>query len=111
MKRLCDYQHHSECSDTNFYAAKAKMIYPNFEEFYQEFADADVNMNLIFRWDIRTNEDGSKYCQIFFIQQRKGVFLPARINNFEEADEADLKELLKAHWKYLKDIWMPISCE
>lgn len=98
MKRLADYQHHYECSTDNCDCPKAKLVYKDFDSFYDEFCTADVNWNLVVRWDVRRNDDGSHYCE-----------LPVIIKNLKEQDEIELLDYLQAHWDYLKDIWAPIS--
>lgn len=111
------------CSDCNYYSNEASLNYSDFPSFMEEFKDADVDMKLCFRWDLslRDPEDEeeyseevikkyNQYClQIFMIKQRKGIFTPIHIDNFEEKDIPDLIEYLKPHMSRLKEIWQPFE--
>lgn len=95
------------------------MNYDNWEDFKNEwdvFTDFDVDLNLIFRWDIQknvddeTDEELDSFRIIFFmIQQRKGIFKVVEIENVNEEDLPEIQEFLNWHWLKLNKIWDPIS--
>jgi len=47
--------HDYYCSDSNYYSKDAGQSWDSFQDFYNKYKDADVDMNLIFRWDIKRN--------------------------------------------------------
>ena len=108
-------EHPYYCSDSNYFSNDAGATFETFDDFYSEYYDADIDMNLIFRWDViekRTSNDkpaGKYRAEIFMIRQRKGIFCPIQINDFNKEDEVNFTKLLERHWKRLKEMWQPIS--
>jgi len=102
-------KHDYYCSDSNYYSNDASLIYDSFQLFYNEFKDADIDMNLIFRWDLQKKGDSDYYLEVFMIQQRKGIFTPIHIANFNEGNIPVFVELLKPHIEKLKSIWKPFE--
>jgi len=101
--------HDYYCSDNNYHSSSAGDKWNNFQDFYEEYKDADIDMNLIFRWDIKETEEGGHYMEIFIIHQRKGIFAPHFIENVTENDFEDIKSLLQPHLDKLSKIWMPFT--
>lgn len=96
--------HDYYCSDNNYYS------YETFADFYEEFHDADVDRNLIFRWDVKEREESKRhYLELFMMQQRKGIFKPIYIALFDEKDVELLAKYLKPHIEKLKSIWKPFE--
>ena len=55
------------------------------------WTDDDTDSNLMFRWDVTKKEEkgfeGDGYVlEMFFLKQRKGIFCPIIILNFEQKD-------------------------
>ena len=44
--------HDYYASDSNYYSNDATGHYNTWADFYEEFKDADIDMNLVYRWDI-----------------------------------------------------------
>lgn len=108
MKLLVEHPYY--CSDNNFYSNEASETFQTFADFYEEYHDADIDLNLIFRFDVFEREDSKRcYAQIFIIRQRKGIFSPVRIEYFDKQDEVLAIPLLQKHWQKLIEIWEPIS--
>lgn len=101
--------HDYYCSDNNYYSNSAGQEYPTWRDFHNVYHDADIDMNLIFRWDIKQHDGGDYYCEIFIMHQRKGKFSPVMIESFVEEDIPSFMELVTEHWKKLVSIWKPIS--
>ena len=102
--------HDYYCSDSNYYSNDASLYYETFSDFYDEFNDADVDMNLVFRWDLKFLEENNEYyLEIFQMKQRKGIFTPIHIEVFEEKDIPLFLEYLKPHIEKLKSIWKPLE--
>lgn len=110
-------KHDYYCSEMNFYSNEPSGEFENFEEFLEEFADADVDMNLVFRWDVREyNESGREdeelfkdgyYMEIFMMLQRKGIYKPIFIKEVSDKDASNIKKYLKKHHEKLMSLWKP----
>lgn len=109
MIELKDYEHDYYCSDSNYYSNSAGSKFDTWKEFYDEFYNSDIDMNLIFRFDIRKSDSGLYYMEVFMIHQRKGIFAPILIRHIVESDMESIERLLSDHWEKLKSIWNPIS--
>lgn len=96
--------HDYYCHDNNFYSNKPREEFESWPDFMASYRDADVDMNLVFRWDIN---DGCM--NIFMMQQRKGIFKPIIINRVTDEDVQSIQEYLNKHWEKLVRIWRPIS--
>ena len=103
--------HDYYCSTSNFFSNDASEYWDTWPEFYAEYNDADIDMNLVFRWDVIRSDDGSFSMNVFFIRQRKGIFSPIIINEVTEADVETIVLFLQKHWNKLESIWHPISAE
>lgn len=101
--------HDYYCSDTNYYSNQASLNYRNFSSFYEEFGEADIDMNLVFRWDLKKHDNKSYYLNIYIIQQRRGIFTPVFIDYFEEKDIPLFIKYLKPHIKKLRKNWEPFN--
>tara|TARA_Y100000768_G_C23950847_1_gene670127 strand:+ start:353 stop:703 length:351 start_codon:yes stop_codon:yes gene_type:complete len=103
-------EHDYYCSGSNYYSNEPEMSFETFAEFYEEFHDADVDMNLVFRWDLRKSEESEiHYLEIFMMQQRRGIFKPIQIESFYESDIELFVKYLKPHIEKLKAIWKPFE--
>ncbi|WOL24713.1 hypothetical protein [Vibrio phage PG216] len=103
------------CADCNYYSREAGATYDTMKEFLDEFEDADVDYNLVFRWDVKPILDdehdkptGEFYAEVFIMQQRKGIFAPFYIRSITEDDVPRFVEYLKPHKERLEEIWMPL---
>ena len=105
--------HDYYCSDNNYYSNDAALKYETFNDFLADFKDADVDMNLVFRWDVKAINDEDEtegyYLEIFQMKQRKGIYTPIHISEFKKEDIAKLIEYLQPHIAKLKSIWKPFE--
>lgn len=102
-------KHDYYCSDSNFYSNEPYAEFTTFAEYYEEYKDADIDMNLIFRWDIFKYEESDNYRMcVFMIHQRKGIFTPIEIKRLFEVDVPLIIEHLKQHKNKLDNIWKPL---
>ena len=103
-------KHDYYCSDNNYYSNEAALRYETFADFYEEFNDADVDMNLVFRWDLHQREESKRhYMEIFMMNQRKGIFRPIYIALFDDADIELFAKYIQPHVDKLKQIWKPFE--
>ena len=103
------------CSDSNYYSNEPSQDFETMTDFLSKYQDADIEMNLIFRWDIKKRDDelsektGRYYAQVYIIAQRKGIFTPCYIKHINQ-EEADLfVSLAMKHWDKLEAMWRPIN--
>lgn len=109
---LWEYQHDYYCNLEN-YNGQTSQKYENWGAFLSEFKDVDRDYNLLFRWDWKTT-DGPGFnrthsLELFFIQQRKGAFVPILIENVSIYEQDEVIEFLRPYWEKLKGLWQPFS--
>ena len=83
--------------------------YADFEHFYSEMKDYDVDMNFCYRWDVIKHDDGTYSLNIYTIQQRKGRIIEHSVDKFTDSDVPLFFEYLKEHMKTMKNMWMPFD--
>ncbi len=101
------------CSDSHYYCGDIDETYATMSDFIADNKDCDIDLNLIFRWDVREVEEGANryYAEVFIMQQRKGIFRPCRIDRFHEDEVEDFITMVTKHWQRLKEIWEPLQHE
>ena len=112
MKKFKDLlaDHDYYCHTNNYYSNEAAVQWDTWSEFYEEYEDADIDYNLIFRWDIKEKDQPNQYyMEVFIIHQRKGIFAPQTIEHVNENDFDSIKGLLSKHYDKLMNIWNPFS--
>ena len=88
--------HDYYASGSNYYSNDAGALYNTWADFYDEFADADIDMNLVYRWDVFKREKGDGYhMQIVIIGQRKGIYIPIHISYVHEYDVNSILSFMK----------------
>lgn len=102
------------CNMGNYYSNEPYMEFETMSEFLDEFEDADIDMNLIFRWDIKERGENAakhdRYCaEVFIMHQRKGNFRPIDIRHVNESEAVRFNALLEKHWEKIKELWNPIN--
>lgn len=106
------------CSTANYHSSRDGKNYKTWEDFLEEWGDADEDYNFLFRWDIETYEEGDDEYQagvichrmeIFFMGQRKGLFIPVTIGLITDEDAQSILEYLQKKWEYMKLVWSPFS--
>lgn len=76
----------------------------------------DDDLNHLFRFDFQykyedetDDNTGPMQLLLFFMLQRKGLFVPVTVNNITEADMPEITEFLQKRWEYLKGQWTEFS--
>ena len=57
-------EHDYYCHDSNYYSNDAGGEWNTWSDFYKEYNDADIDMNLIFRYDVAKVDETDKYFEI-----------------------------------------------
>lgn len=111
-------EHPYYCSQVNYYSNEAGRSWETWGEFYDEFGDADIDYNMVFRWDVRVyiaddeppaDKLGKYRMEVFIMHQRKGLFAPHFIEVVTDADVESIVEYLSKHWAQMIDLWQPLS--
>ena len=106
MKHLWEVDHPYYCSESNYYSREPYTRYECWSDFLDEFREADLDMNHIFRWDW---EEDRRCLKLFMLKQRKGIFQPIEIYGMVPEDELSVREFLGGHWRTILDMWSPIE--
>lgn len=65
-----------------------------------------------YKYEDETDDNtGPMQLLLFFMLQRKGLFVPVIVNNITEADMPEITEFLQKRWEYLKGQWAEFSKE
>lgn len=123
MAHLWEVDHSYYCNEGNFYARPDSGLgprYKSFAEFLEEWDSADLDMNLVFRWDWHEGEDwgASEYngdpnyrnglFKVFMMGQRKGLY-NWLVVEVCRADEPAVIEYLRPRLAHLFSLWAPLS--
>ena len=102
-------EHPYYCSDNNFYSNEPRQKYKSMSDFLDDFEHMDIDLNLMFRWDIHKTEDKTYFAEVFLMLQRKGIFKPMHISSVSEEEIPRFKKYARLHWERLNEMWNPIS--
>lgn len=116
---LKEYDHPYYCSESNYYSNECYAHYECWADYLEDYDEAtDVDMNLIFRWDIKPHYDydeesheietGKFELYIFRIKQRKGIFECQEIIITSE-DIPAIEAYLKPYYETIKQLWRPFE--
>lgn len=116
---LWEVKHSYYCSESNFYSSEPYNRYGSWPEFVSGMGAADLDMNLVFRWDWTEGDDeasnfnGDPYyrngtLQLFYMVQRKGIFSCHEVSVCR-ADEPAVIAFLKPRWEHMRALWEPVS--
>lgn len=85
--------------------------YDNWNDFKDEWFDADQDYNCLFRFDISNMEDEygepleTFRLQLYFVLQRKSRLTSVFVNNITESDMPEIEQYLREKFKYLQTLW------
>ena len=108
---LKDYGHPYYANDGNFYSNDSCQTWQTMAEFLDGYEDADVDMNMVFRWDIRPRDEQKTRweAQVIIIGQRKGIYASHSILNVNADELIRFEKYLWKHWENMKMLWCPFS--
>jgi hypothetical protein len=124
---LWEVDHPYYCNLSNYYATgrdKDYREYDSFTDFLAEEGDADMEYNLVFRWDWKegdpeeddgemplpyTGDDNYRNGKLylFIMQQRKGLYEWIEVEVCR-ADESAVIAYLAPRWEHMKKLWSPV---
>ena len=124
-KRLWEIKHPYYCEDGNYYAdgyTQTIFRYDSWSDYMEEFADADKDYNLVFRWDWKVADPDDydtegefgdpeevpteEYLHLYHMAQRKGAFW-THIVKVTHEDEPSVREYLAGYAEHMRKIWEP----
>lgn len=120
---LRDAKHPYYCAESNFYHRREPdQTYESWADFVEngELFDGDRDLNLLFRWDWVIPDPGDyevdepvpgESLDLFFMLQRKGIFLPVTVNNVTAEDEPAIHAWLTGCWTTMRAVWSGIVAE
>ena len=114
MPHLWEVDHPYYCEAGNYHSSDAATEWESWEAFIGSYRHADVDMNLVFRWDWHhQNPDdegwgGGSWMFIGIMGQRKGAYWPHIIKNMKPEDEPEVREYLTRHLDTIKQLWAPL---
>jgi len=109
-QKLWETKHPYHCSESGD-------DFQSWQDFIDEWDDADADMNLLFRFDFLDNEDYQEEWQLFegerlirlnYIHQRKG-YVSTQTVRVRERDESAIRLWLQQRFEYLKTLWTPLG--
>jgi hypothetical protein len=108
-KHLWEVEHEYYCSTD---LVDKQWSYPNWTRFLAEMGDADMDYNLLFRWDWLnaddpSNEISSDELRLYFVQQRKGLLAAVTVG-VSKKDEAAVIHWLQPRFEYMVKMWQPL---
>lgn len=97
------------CCGSNFYSYEPNYTWETATDFLNEFEESDIDMNLVFRWDINEEDVGRYSADVFIMAQRNGIYTPQHIRSINEQEIDRFARYLKKHWHRLNELWAPLS--
>lgn len=126
VRRLWEFDHPYYCNEGNYFASghECHAHYERWQDFENEQGDADLDMNLVFRFDWeapRKDDDpcnpiewrGDEYyrdslLKLFYLGQRKGLYRWVTVDVCR-ADEPAVRKWLQVRWDHMRLLWEPLS--
>jgi hypothetical protein len=101
-----------------YYGPEGSQIYgfESWAEFLEEFDELDLDLNLVVRWDWTDrdywsdDESGGDLLLVYFLLPRKSQLFSCEVAVSSD-DEPAIREWLAVRWRYLVELWEPLSAE
>lgn len=109
--KLWDTDHPYYCTEGCYYKNGHHNDYESFDEFLDEWDDADLDLNLISRWDWWEGEEneieeGKTQLRIYYMMQRK-AFPHSICIDVTRDDEPRIREWLAVRAAHMAKLWEP----
>lgn len=123
MKHLWEVEHSYYCNEGNYFDGDCNKKFKSWQDFMDEMGNADLDMNLLFRWDmippykdessenpiIWQGDENYRDCvlKLFWMGQRKGLYFSQTVEVCR-SDESAIREYLTQRFEHLKLLWSPL---
>lgn len=120
-KKLYEVDHPYYMTQGCYFSNECHNFYNSWEEFLEEWGDAELDYNWIIRWDWVTPDpedyddsypnpfkEGEASFKIQFFHQRKAYPTSNEVKVHVD-QEPMIREYLKKYWEYMKEMWEPYS--
>ncbi|WGM47702.1 hypothetical protein KOAAANKH_02584 [Brevundimonas sp. NIBR10] len=120
--RLWEADHAYYCNEGNYCLQGCGAEYKRWSDYHAAEGDADMDYNLLFRWDwVEGTDEGAEefngdvnyrngILKLFYMGQRKGIYRFATVQVCR-ADEPEIRAWLLPRMQYLMDLWSPLVSE
>ena len=115
---LWEVKHPHYCVETNYFKREVLGEFISWQEFFEEFGDAQPNYNFLLRFDWDEDERGCCFTgddnyrngvlKLYWLDQSKGLFTSTFVQVCR-SDEPAVIEFLQPFWNYMNQMWAPIS--
>lgn len=110
---LWESDHPYYAQEGNYYSNGEHAEYESWSDFMDEMGDADLDMNLVYRWDWREGDDwgippGESRLMIFWIGQRKARAFSSEVAVTRD-DEPAIRAWLRPRLARLMELWSPLT--
>lgn len=123
---LWDAVHPYYCNEGNYFASSVECHahFERWQDFIEEEGNADLDMNLVFRWDWESPRKGygpdspiewngdpyyrDSTLKLFYLGQRKGIYRWVTVSVCR-ADEPAIREWLQVRFDHLMKLWAPFK--
>jgi hypothetical protein len=112
--KLWDADHPYYCATGCHFERGCHLTHESWSAFVAVWGTSDEDMNLLFRWDWKEDEDdngiptGEHRLSLFYFLQRKGYPISHEVT-VTKADEPAVREWLAGKWKHMQRLWSPFS--
>lgn len=116
-KHLWEVDHSYYCNEGNYFATESvESSYKSFSDFIESWGVADMDYNLLFRWDWIEDEDAkfngdlnyrNGTLKLFWMGQRKGLYMYSTVSVCRN-DEPAVVAFLKPRLMHLLSLWEPL---
>jgi len=122
VKHMWEAEHAYYCSESNYYVGAnhaPTKHYRSWSDFVGAEGDADMDCNLLFRWDWVAENRGDYsptgdpnyrdgILLLYWMGQRKGLYRWTTIEVCQ-ADEDNVRDYLAPHMDHLMALWAPMA--
>jgi len=120
-KRLWESEHPYYACSGNYFSKDCHQGFGSIEAFLEEEGGADVEMNLLYRWDWRTagsgwtdDDDDKDILQFFFVGQRKALARSVFVR-IDPKDRERVEPLVRAYLAprlaAMNALWAPLTTQ
>lgn len=101
-------EHPYYCENHNFYCHEVREVFETVTEFLDAFEPCDIDLNLVFRFDVHCRDNGTYSLDISMMLQRKGIYKPIHCRSYNQSTEgARLTAYLQKHFDRNLMNWKP----